>query len=126
MDIIEFVEKCCGVKLLEWQKEYLRRYKSPDESEQPSNQIVPQEHDGLRTSISFIDEWGEPYKPVCPRGYIDCICDPAYIQHHCPEWYKKLYGDLTPTEALYVKNGCYERFVEDPDEEHYCYDEEDK
>ena len=39
------------------------------------------------------------YIPVCPRGYVDCVCDPAYIQFYHPDWYKELYGDKTPEEA---------------------------
>ena len=33
------------------------------------------------------------YKPVCPRGFSDCVTDPAYIKFHYPDWYKELYGD---------------------------------
>ncbi len=66
------------------------------------------------------------YKPVCPRGYMDCVRDPAYIKHHYPEWYADLYGDKTPEEAIHVENGCFSRFIEDPDERWYCYDDEDK
>lgn len=46
------------------------------------------------------------YNPVCPRGYTDCASDPAYLKHYHPEWYKTLYGDLTPVQALEVTNGC--------------------
>ena len=66
------------------------------------------------------------YKPVCPRKYVDCIRDPAYIKYHYPEWYEKLYGDMTPEEAIHVENGCWDSFTNDPDEEYYCYDDEDK
>lgn len=66
------------------------------------------------------------YISVCPRGYVDCIHDPAYIKHHYPDWYKELYGDLTPKEAILVESGCKERFENDPDEKYYCYDDEDK
>ena len=66
------------------------------------------------------------YVPVCPRGYTDCVCDPGYIKFHHPEWYKDLYGDLSPEEAILVEGGCKERFLEDPDEKYYCYDDEDK
>lgn len=66
------------------------------------------------------------YKPVCPRGYVDCVYDPAYIKHYHPEWYKKLYGSKTPEEAAHEKNKCYDKLKEDPDEEYYCYDDEDK
>ena len=63
------------------------------------------------------------YKPVCPRGYVDCVYDPAYIKYHYPDWYKKLYGDKTPEEAA---EKCRQKVIEDPDEENYCYDDEDK
>lgn len=66
------------------------------------------------------------YKPVCPRGYVDCVWDPAYIKFHYPDWYKKLYGDKTPEEAIHKPNGCWERYINDPNEDDYCYDDEDK
>lgn len=66
------------------------------------------------------------YKPVCPRGYTDCVYDPAYIKFHHPEWYKELHGDMTPEEAVHKKGGCYDKVEKDPDEEYYCYDDEDK
>lgn len=63
----------------------------------------------------------QEYKPVCPKGYDDCIYDPAYIKHEYPNWYKELYGDLSPEEAVLTKKGCME-------EGEYCeyYDDEDK
>lgn len=63
------------------------------------------------------------YWPTCPRGYNDCVNDPAYIKFHHPEWYKKLYGDKTPEEA---GEECRKSVEEDPDMEYYCYDDEDK
>ena len=66
------------------------------------------------------------YKPVCPRGYDDCVWDPAYIKFHSPNWYKDLYGEISPEEAIYEENGCYEKFINDPNEKYYCYDDEDK
>jgi hypothetical protein len=63
------------------------------------------------------------YAPVCPRGYLDCVYDPAYIHFHYPDWYKELYGDKTPEEAA---EKCRQKMLEDPDEENYCYDDEDK
>ena len=63
------------------------------------------------------------YVPVCPRGYLDCVYDPAYIHFHYPDWYKELYGDKTPEEAA---EKCRQKMLEDPDEENYCYDDEDK
>ena len=74
--------------------------------------------------LPFFDP--EPYKPVCPRGYTDCVCDPAYIKYHHPEWYKEMYGDLSPEEAARTEDSCYDRFRKDPDEKYYCYDDEDK
>lgn len=66
------------------------------------------------------------YIPVCPRHYEDCVCDPAYIKFHHPKWYTELYGDITPEEAIRIKGGCLDRVAEDPFEEFFCYDDEDK
>lgn len=66
----------------------------------------------------------QAYVPTCPRGYIDCIHDPAYIKAHHPEYYQNLYGDLTPEQAS--MKSCQKRVKEDPNEEYYCYDDEDK
>lgn len=66
------------------------------------------------------------YKPVCPRGFTDCIRDPAYIKYNYPDWYIELYGDKTPEEAIYNKNGCWDSFQKDPEMKYYCYDDEDK
>lgn len=56
----------------------------------------------------------KPYEPTCPFGYEDCISDPAYIQFHYPDWYKNLYGELSPEEAVKkCEKNCY-------------YDDEDK
>ena len=68
----------------------------------------------------------QAYKPTCPRGYTDCIRDPAYVKFYYPEWYKELFGDKTPEEAAHEENGCYDRFKNDPDMKYYCYDDEDK
>ena len=66
------------------------------------------------------------YEPVCPRGYCDCVRDPAYIKYHYPDWYASLYGDETPEEAIFQKGGCWDSFVNDPNEKYYCYDDEEK
>lgn len=63
------------------------------------------------------------YIPTCPRGYTDCVGDPAYIKFYHPKWYKELYGDKTPYEAA---EECRQAVIDDPDEEYYCYDDEDK
>ena len=65
----------------------------------------------------------QPYIPTCPRGYTDCVGDPAYIKWSDPKWYKELYGDKTPYEAA---EECRRSALEDPDEEYFCYDTEDK
>ncbi len=57
------------------------------------------------------------YIPTCPQGYDDCVCDPAYIKVHYPEWYKELYGDITPEEAS--AQDCDRNCLD-------CYDDEDK
>lgn len=64
------------------------------------------------------------YIPTCPRGYHDCIRDPAYIKHTRPKWYKEHYGDLSPEEVS-LKT-CMVNVKEDPNEELFCYDDEDK
>lgn len=59
------------------------------------------------------------YIPTCPRGYDDCVYDPAYIKYNYPERYAELYGDKTPEEVS--KNGSCQTL-----EEYYCYNNEDK
>jgi hypothetical protein len=56
----------------------------------------------------------------------DCVYDPAYIKHCYPDWYKSLYGDLSPEEAIHAPGGCVEQMENDPDEKYGCYDDEDK
>lgn len=63
------------------------------------------------------------YKPTCPRGFSDCVRDPAYIKYNYPSLYAEYYGDKTPEEAA---EGCRKRVEEDPDMEGFCYDDEDK
>ena len=74
------------------------------------------------------------YEPTCPRGYDDCVYDPAYIKYNYPEWYKELYGDKTPEEVSKISS-C-QKALDNHDEEFYClhcvcenincYDNEDK
>ena len=66
----------------------------------------------------------QAYKPTCPRGYLDCVNDPAYLKAYHPDYYHDTFGDLTPEKAS--AKSCQERVKEDPDEEYYCYDDEDK
>jgi len=56
------------------------------------------------------------YDITCPKGFEDCVYDPVYIKTYHPEWYKRLYGDITPEEAS--KISC--------DVNDSCYDNEDK
>ena len=65
----------------------------------------------------------QKYIPLCPRGYKDCVLDPAYIKAYNPKWYYELYGDKTPEEAV---EKCRQIMEEDPNEEYPCYDDEDK
>ena len=71
---------------------------------------APQYRDYPRTSKYMA------YKPLCPRGFTDCVNDPAYIKYVNPKWYRELYGDKTPEEV--VKENCTE--------ERCYYDDEDK
>ena len=66
------------------------------------------------------------YVPVCPRGYSDCVNDPAYILFYHPTYYKEIFGDKTPLQALWIENGCMESYEKDPEMKYYCYDDEDK
>lgn len=61
----------------------------------------------------------QPYKPVCPFGYIDCIYDPAYCLWSDSSYYKELYGDIAPEEAIKICCCCECR-------DGNCYDDEDK
>lgn len=61
------------------------------------------------------------YKPTCKFGYENCIHDPAYIYSTYPEWYKELYGGLSPEEAALEQEGCG-----CCSEENCYYDDEDK
>lgn len=63
------------------------------------------------------------YIPTCPRGYKDCVNDPAYIKFYHPGLYKEWYGDKTPYEAA---EECRNYLIKDPFEEYHCYDDEDK
>ena len=66
------------------------------------------------------DSWEEAsrrYIPVCPKGFVDCVYDPAYIKYYHPQWYDRIYNGLTPQEAADIY--CSER-------EASCYDYEDK
>jgi len=65
----------------------------------------------------------QAYIPTCPRGYTDCVNDPAYIKYYHSGWYKEIYGDKTPEEAA---ERCRKLVEEDPDMDYYCYDDEDK
>ena len=66
------------------------------------------------------------YKAVCPCGYLDCIYDPGYIHFHYPDWYKELYGDLTPEEAIKKEGGCLDRIKDNLGKDCDYYDDEDK
>lgn len=46
------------------------------------------------------------YEPMCPFGMHDCIGDPAYYKFYHPEYYKELYGGLSPKEAVSESCSC--------------------
>lgn len=62
------------------------------------------------------------YKPTCKFDCGDCIYDPAYIHTTYPEWYKELYGAISPEEAAALQNSTCSICSEDD----YRYDDEDK
>lgn len=66
------------------------------------------------------------YTPTCPRGYDDCVWDPAYIKHHYPDWFARLWGNRTPEQVAQSPGGCFDKYKNDPEEKYYCYDDEDK
>ena len=66
------------------------------------------------------------YQPTCPRGYCNCVNDPAYIKYTDPEYYVEKYGNKTPEEVSKLPDGCWDSYINDPNEEYYCYDDEDK
>lgn len=78
-----------------------------------SNEVTQE----ITKTLPTQEKCGKKYTPVCPQGYTNCICDPAYIKCFYPKWYNDMYGDLTPQEA--ADKDCN---VEDED----CYDDEDK
>lgn len=41
----------------------------------------------------------EPYTPMCPFGYADCIGDCNYIAYYYPDWYKEL-GNPTKCQCV--------------------------
>jgi hypothetical protein len=76
MDVIEFVEKVCGLQLLDYQKEFLRKMQSVSRDgdyhmlQLRSGRIViiPEERvsgDGYKSDICFVDE-------------IECIRDKTF------------------------------------------------
>lgn len=81
--------------------------------------------------IKAVDETGrqlivdedDTYYATCPYGCIDCVNDPAYINHNYPDRYKKFYSNKTPEEVS--KEYCMCAYKEDST---YCnnYDNEDK
>lgn len=62
------------------------------------------------------------YKPTCKFDCGDCIYDPAYIHTTYPEWYKELYGAISPEEAATLPDSTCSICSEDD----YRYDDEDK
>lgn len=46
------------------------------------------------------------YSPTCKHGFEDCVRDPAYIKATYPNWYKELYGDISPEQAAETGGCC--------------------
>ena len=69
------------------------------------------EVDGVEFYDEYFDEvYGTDIVPMKPRK----------------ESFMSVIGDLKPEEAILQKNGCMDKMIADPDEEGYCYDDEDK
>lgn len=50
------------------------------------------------------------YIPLCPLGRMNCIHDPAYVQHYFPKWYDK---NLLNSKVNCLKDLCpYDLFFE--------------
>ena len=61
------------------------------------------------------------------KQYIDKIINVLpKIKFDITDEFKKVFGDMTPTQAIFVENGCMDSVKRDPDEKYYCYDDEDK
>jgi hypothetical protein len=99
--------------------------------ESMTKQMVTDYFSKLKVSVEFpkFEEMKKEkkyneYTPTCPRGYEDCVNDPAYIHCKHPGWYREMYGDLTPEQVS--EKSCKLKVEDDPDEKFYCYDDEDK
>lgn len=65
-----------------------------------------------------IRDYYKEYIPTCKHNRDDCIHDPAYIKCFYKDWYRELYGNVSPEEAACM--GCRNcKSGED-------YDDEDK
>ena len=60
------------------------------------------------------------YKPTCPYGHKDCVCDPAYMHQ------RSTGPEVTDKQYKKMLTECREHFRDDPEEKYPCYDDEDK
>lgn len=65
----------------------------------------------------FLANYYKPYEPTCPKGYKDCVNDPAYIYWIDRDWYNELYENMTVKEASQLSCNI---------DSSNCYDDEDK
>lgn len=54
--------------------------------------------------IFNLSSYYTPYLEVCPIGEWGCDNDPGFIYYFFPEIYEKLFGNITPKEALKHEN----------------------
>ena len=66
---------------------------------------------------AYLVNYFKPYKPTCPKGYEDCVHDPAYIYWIDRDWFRELYGNISVEEASKISCNM---------NADYCYDDEDK
>lgn len=64
----------------------------------------------------------QKYKPTCKYGYEGCVWDPAYIKCHHPDWYSRLFGNITPEEASLIPGHSCMSCADN----NFLYDDEDK
>lgn len=77
---------------------------------------------GWRKQVVYSSVECQKYTPTCKYGYEDCVWDPAYIKYHHPDWYSRLYGNISPEEASLVPGHSCMSCADN----NFLYDDEDK
>lgn len=125
-----FCDDDCYDCILKWLKE-----EAKEKEEKPKrieicieNENEEFEHEGYYDSVDSAiqalrdlkeTDYSLDYHMYCPYKYAGCIHDPGYIFSECPNWYKELYGDMSPEEV--ARTECLKYCKDGSD-----YDDEDK